>query len=200
MPSNFLDLHLVDFCQLDCKHCYLNKGNRVMLLDMLRALCADFLKTEFPLPESTIILSGGEPLLHPNFVEACKIVRKLNGHITMSTNGILIPNYIDVFEKNDGIQVSVDGDEKAHDFIRGKGSYEKAVRVLKLLDEYEIRHSISFTINQANKHCIDHIIDLCAETGARTLNFNIYQPIRKSDLKPVRYTEWIELRKKANAC
>ncbi len=36
--------------------------------------------------------------------------------------------------------MSVDGDEKAHDFIRGRGSYEKAVKALKLLNEYKIRH------------------------------------------------------------
>jgi len=133
-------------------------------------------------------------MLHPNFIEACCIVRKLNGHLTMSTNGILIPQYIHTFQKNDGIQVSVDGDEKAHDLIRGKGSYEKAVKALKLLDERGIRHALSFTINQANKHCIDHIINLCIETGASTLNFNIYQPIREIDLVPIRYMEWIEMR------
>lgn len=117
----------------------------------------------------------------------------LNGHLTMSTNGILIPEYIHTFQKNKGIQVSVDGDEKAHDFIRGKGSYEKAVKALKTLDEHGIHHSISFTLCKANKHCVDHVIDLCVEIGARTLNFNIYQPIRKSDLKPIRYMEWIEM-------
>ncbi|MEA2074565.1 MAG: radical SAM protein, partial [Euryarchaeota archaeon] len=133
-------------------------------------------------------------MLHPNFIKACCIVRKLNGHITMSTNGILIPQYIHTFQKHDGIQVSVDGDKKAHDFIRGKGSYEKAVKALKLLDERGIRHALSFTINQANKHCVDHIIDLCVETGVSTLNFNIYQPIREIDLVPIRYMEWIEMR------
>lgn len=195
MPTNFIDLHVVDYCQLDCKHCYLNKDIKAMPLDMLESICMDFLKTDFPLPQSELILSGGEPLLHPNFVEASRIVRKLNGHIAMSTNGILIPKYIHTFQKNDGIQISVDGDEKAHDFIRGKGSYEKAVRALKLLDEYGIRHTLSFTINQANRDCVDHIIDLCVVTGTRTLNFNIYQPIRESDLKPIKYMEWIEMRK-----
>ncbi|MGB2728631.1 MAG: radical SAM protein [Halobacteriota archaeon] len=94
MPQNFLDLHILDFCQLNCKHCYLNKGNSVMPLDMLRAICTDFLKTALPLPQSAIILSGGDPLLHPNLIEACNIVRKLNGRVTMSTNGILIPKRI----------------------------------------------------------------------------------------------------------
>lgn len=195
MPVNFLDLHIVDCCQLDCKHCYLNKGSRIMPLDMLESVCKDFLETAFPLPQSELILSGGEPLLHPDFMEASRIVRKLNGHITMGTNGILIPKYIHTFQKNDGIQISVDGDQKAHDFIRGKGSYEKAVWALKLLDEHGIRHTLSFTINQTNRYCIDHIIDLCVETGTRTLNFNIYQSIRESDLKPIRYMEWIEIRK-----
>ncbi len=169
-----------------------------MPLDMLRAICEDFLNTEFPLPRSAIILSGGEPLLHPDFVEAGDIVRKLNGHLTMSTNGILIPQYVHTFQKNDGIQVSVDGDEGAHDFIRGKGTYAKAVKALQLLDEHGIRHSLSFTISQANKHCVDHIMDLCIETGTSTLNFNIYQPVRDSDLKHIGYMEWIELRKYAS--
>ncbi len=65
-----------------------------MPLDMIRSICTDFLKTAFPLPQSAIILSGDDPLVHPNFVEACDTLRKLNGHITMSTNGILIPKYI----------------------------------------------------------------------------------------------------------
>jgi len=53
MPSNFLDLHIVDFCQLNCKHCYLKKGKRVMPLDMLRAISEDFLKTDFPFHEAS---------------------------------------------------------------------------------------------------------------------------------------------------
>jgi len=43
---------------------------------MLRAISEDFLSTNFPLPRSELILSGGEPLLHPKFVEACNIVSK----------------------------------------------------------------------------------------------------------------------------
>lgn len=77
-----------------------------MPLDMLRAICTDFLKTAFPLPQRAIILSGGEPLLHPNFVEPCNIVRKLNGHVTMSTTGILIPKYVHTFQKNDVIHMN----------------------------------------------------------------------------------------------
>ncbi|MEA1970752.1 MAG: radical SAM protein [Thermodesulfobacteriota bacterium] len=194
MVANFLDLHIVDYCQLNCRHCYLNQGNSFMPIDMLKEVCIDFLQTDFPLPERTVILSGGEPLLHPHFDEVCDIVRSLNGFIALSSNGILIPQRINLFQRNDGIQISVDGDESAHDFIRGIGSYEKAVSALKLLDENEIRHSISFTVNDANLKCIDHIIDLCIETGSYMLNFNLYQPIRDNGLHPLTFSHWISLR------
>ena len=160
MPQNFLDLHIVDFCQLDCKHCYLNKGNRVIPLDMLRAISEDFLKTDFPLPRSELILSSSEPLLHPKFVEACNIIRKLKGHITMSTNGISIPKFIHIFQRNNGIQVSIDGDRETYDRIRGKGSYDKAIGALESPREDGIRHSIGFMVCIKNFHCIDHIIEL----------------------------------------
>lgn len=194
MPANFLDLHIVDFCQLNCRHCYLNKGNSIMPLDMIKNLCIDFLKTKLPLPKQ-IILSGGDPLLHPDFAEICKLVRKLNGGIRLSTNGILIPKYIHVLKKSDGIQVSVDGNKEVHDYIRGEGSYQKAVHALHLLDENGINHGIGFTLNKLNLECVDHIIDLCIETGC-VLNLNLYQPIHNK-LEPVTFKKWIEVREYA---
>ncbi len=85
-----------------------------MSLDMIEAICKDFLLTDFPLQKNNIILSGGDPLLHPNFEYVCDVVRKLNGSISLSTNGILIPKYISTFRKNDFISTcrfSIDGQE-----------------------------------------------------------------------------------------
>lgn len=164
-----------------------------MPLDMLRAICEDFLKTGFPLSQSRIILSGGDPLLHPGFVGVCGTVRKLNGRVTLSTNGILIPKYIHTFHKNDGIQVSVDGNEEVHDYIRGEGSYQKAVKALHLLDENGINHGVGFTLNRLNLKCVDHVIDLCIDTGSRTLNLNLYQPLY-NHLEAVTFKKWLEIR------
>nr|WP_276624047.1 radical SAM protein [Methermicoccus shengliensis] len=189
---------MVDFCQLNCGHCYLKKGDSVMPLDMIKNICIDFLKTRLPLHRTEIVLSGGDPLLHPNFAEICELVRKLNGNIRLSTNGILIPKYIHVFRKQDGVQVSVDGNEEVHDYIRGEGSYQKTVKALHLLDENGINHSIGFTLNRLNLECIDHIIDLCIETGCRMLNLNLYQPIRNSlKLEPVTFKKWLKVREYA---
>jgi len=197
MPECFLDLHIVDFCQLNCRHCYLNKGNSAMPVELLKSICKDFLHTKFPLSQRGIILSGGDPLFHPRFTEIYKIVRELNGSVRLSTNGILIPEYIHIFHRTDGIQVSVDGNQKIHDLIRGQGVYEKAVGALNLLNEYKINHSISFTLNQVNVEFIDHVIELCVKTSACTLNLNIYQPIHNTRLKPLTFKEWIKIREYA---
>lgn len=194
MPTNFLDLHIVNYCQLDCRHCYLEKGSMFMPPEMVRNLCVDFLKTDLPLPKDNIILSGGEPLLHPHFSDVCAILRDLNRPVTLSSNGILIPRFINLFRKNDGIQISIDGNRPVHDFIRGEGSYEHAVRAVKLLDENNIHHSISFSVNELNAKCIDHIINLCVETGSYMLNFNLYQSIRDRELAPLTFSRWVSLK------
>jgi len=165
-----------------------------MPLDMIKNICIDFLHTGFPLPQNNIILSGGDPFLHPDFPEVCDIVRSLNGRLSISTNGILIPQFLTVFKREDCIQISIDGDERTHDFIRGQRSYQNAVNALISLNELKIPHTISFTLNKQNQHCIDHIIGLCVDHGAALLNFNIYQPIQNKVLNPVSHTDWIRFR------
>lgn len=168
-----------------------------MPLEMIQQVCTDFLHAGFPLPQNNIILSGGDPLLHPHFPEVCDIVRSFTGHISLSTNGILIPHYLQVFKRDDCIQISIDGDERSHDYIRGPGSYQKSVDALIALNERKIPHTISFTLNKQNQHCVDHVIDLCRAHQAALLNFNIYQPIQDNALDPVSPAEWIHLRNHA---
>jgi MoaA/NifB/PqqE/SkfB family radical SAM enzyme len=176
----------------------MNAGNSWMHLDIIKDICEDFLRTDFPLPHNNIILSGGDPFLHPYFTDVVQLVRKLNNdRISLGTNGFLIPRYISILQKNDGVQVSIDGNEEIHDYIRGEGSYQKAVEALNLLQEHGIPHGIAFTTNRMNVECIDHIINLCVETGSSTLNCNVFQPIRKSSLQPISFTEWLKVREYA---
>jgi len=161
---------------------------------VIRRLCEDFLSTEFPLNEYTIIPSGGEPLLYSEFEQLCNLIREFQDHVVLSTNGMLLPKYIDVFEKKDGIQVSVDGDRETHDRIRGKGSYDKAIKALECLQEHGIKHSIGFMLCRLNFHCIDYIIELCKKYDCTMLNFGLYQPFKRSGIT-VSFTEWLKAKR-----
>ena len=200
MVDNWLNLHVTSACQLSCEYCYFKQydGKRGEIpLNIVKSICEDFLATDFPLDDYTIILGGGEPLMYSRFEDLCNLIRDLQGRVVLSTNGILVPKYIDVFEECDGVQVSIDGDRETHDRIRGKGSYDRAIKALECLQEYRIRRSIGFTLTKENTHCVDHVIDLCRKYGCTILNISLYQPFGKSK-KAVSLTRWLEVKKYAS--
>jgi MoaA/NifB/PqqE/SkfB family radical SAM enzyme len=198
LVENFLGLHVTSNCQLRCKHCYWRNytytntdTTNEIPLETIENICIDFVSTDFPLKDYAIYLNGGEPLLYSKFEQLCNMIREFQGHVRLSTNGILIPRYIDIFDKNDGIQVSIDGDRETHDSIRDKGSYDKAIKALECLKEGGINHSIGFALCRWNFHCIDHIIELCKKYECNVLNFGMYQTFKKSN-RTVRFTEWLK--------
>ena len=197
MVENFLALHVTSNCQLRCKHCYCRNythanASTEMPLEIIKNLCEDFMSTEFPLNEYSIILSGGEPLLYSKFEQLCNLIREFQDHLRLSTNGFLIPKYINVFDKNDGIMVSIDGNRETHDRIRGKGSYDKAIKALECLKEHGIKHSIGFMVCRKNLHCVDHILELCKKYECSMLNFMPYQSFNKESRLTVRFTDWLK--------
>ena len=197
--ENWLNLYVTSSCQLSCRQCYFRRydgGKGEIPLKIVAMICEDFLSTEFPLDGYTIILGGGEPTMYSDFESLCNLIRDFQGRVVMSTNGILIPKYIELLEPWDGVQVSIDGDKKTHDRIRGKDSYDKAIKALEMLQEYDIGRSIGFTLMRDNMHCIDHVIELCRKFGCSILNITLFQPFGESE-NAVRFTEWLRLKEYA---
>ncbi len=195
----FFDIHLVDYCQLNCKHCYLTKRSNTMPLSMFKRICEDFLSIQHPIKDIDIVLSGGEPLLHPEFPKIVEHLRSIMQPVRLSSNGLLIPKYISLFERQDGdgIQISVDGDQHTHDFIRGEGTYDRAINALYLLYEKSIPHSITFVLCKENSHCIGSLIKVCRQTGTKNLNIVQFNPFANTGLTQVTFDKWINLRERA---
>lgn len=65
IPLKHLYLYLTDSCNLKCLHCFQNAlvvGSYLKFED-----CKDFLDQSLELGLSSVTLSGGEPLLSPDF-------------------------------------------------------------------------------------------------------------------------------------
>ncbi|MDD1729244.1 MAG: hypothetical protein LUQ50_09245 [Methanospirillum sp.] len=166
-------------------------------MEMVYAICRDFMSTDLPTLHRRIILNGGDAPLHPDFPEICKCIREISGSVVFSSNGILIKDVIHLLRTSDAIQISIDGDQDTHDCIRGTGNYDVAVEALHLLNEHQIPHSLSFTIHRENLYCLDHIMDLAIQTKSALLNINCYSPVIACGLEPISYNDWIRLKKKA---
>lgn len=190
--TRFLDVHITDRCQLACKHCYLDAKNTRgdMGINMFKRLCHDFINQEHPVENVDIIMSGGEPLCHPQFPKFIKFLRSIGHGIRLSSNGILINEYIDLFDSRDGIQISIDGDEITHDSIRGEGVYNHASSALRLLNAMDINHSVTMALCKENMYCVDSVAKLCTETDTKTLNITLFQPHACTDLTPLSHAEW----------
>lgn len=86
-----------------------------------------------------INLTGGEPLIRPDFCEILEYLRaNYQGAITLSTNALLLNDRLmEIIKKNvDGVSVSLDGfDSYSCTKVRGEGIYDRVIVGIKKLKE-----------------------------------------------------------------
>lgn len=152
-------------CNLHCKHCRTNEIAHELSLDEIKIIvkkCKDF-------KPRGVFISGGEPLTRSDIADVIKETKKLAPVTILNTNSLLLTEE-KLKELIDAglnyIQVSLDGIEKYHDFIRGKGTYKKTIEKLKLISKYsdKIKLHISSVVSSINidgmEELVHQIIDV----------------------------------------
>jgi len=116
-----------------------------------------------------LIFSGGEPFLYPDIIELLHSIYN-DFIIEINTNGTLLNE--EVVKQLSSfhvkcIQISIDSSTpKVHDKIRGKGTWERAVDALSLLNEYKIHTRVAMTIHKENFLDIENVKKLADEYSA----------------------------------
>ena len=97
----WLHMRLLENCNLKCKHCYSLERERTEIMDFdMYTECIDIYSKNVKIRgfdiEKRVMLSGGEPFLHPNFKEMLDYAynKKDITLISILTNGILVPEFI----------------------------------------------------------------------------------------------------------
>ncbi|MBU7045192.1 MAG: radical SAM protein [Theionarchaea archaeon] len=129
----------------------------------------------------SVIVSGGEPLMHPQVFDVINILSQGGIMVSVPTNGTLIDSAAIQKLKESGVgavQISIDGkDEKTHDTIRGvKGTFKKAVKALKELVQSGVPTGGSTTVSQQNIDQIPDIAHLLSELGVGNYNVRACMP------------------------
>jgi radical SAM protein with 4Fe4S-binding SPASM domain len=191
-------LLLTTSCNLSCSHCIRDYGSNSFIdSKKLYYILDEF--SEFS-KKKMLVLTGGEPTLHPEF---CNILKySLNTFkyvVSVNTNGTTDffneDNLRDLSRyRNLIVQVSLDGDRDEHDSIRGRGSFEKAFETLRLLNRMNIKTSVATTVRRQNiesvKRLHKKLVELKLENWmiSRELPFGA---ARKNDRK-IETGEWNE--------
>ncbi len=162
----FIDV--TNHCNLQCLHCLSSSKppSKILLpYNYIHALVENC----YELGVFIIKLGGGEPLLRDDIWKIVDLISHKGIAISMSTNGTILDAEIihNLKKYNIAISVSIDGDEKIHDYIRGEGVYKKAVDTLKRLKEAGINPSVRFTLMTINQGITKHVVSLSNELGVR---------------------------------
>lgn len=183
---------LLPLCNMNCKMCYVRLDRVQMEAQGRMRTGEEWLSLAKQLKKAGIlflILTGGEPLLHPQFREIYTGVRNLGIVVTVNTNGTLIDEaWADFFAKYPPRRINVTlygASEETYETLCGyKKGYEKALHAIALLRKRGIAVKINGSLVRANESDIDEITKKAKELDA-AVNIDTYMyPAKRERDKP----------------
>lgn len=167
-------------CNLACKHCAPQSSPLFDTSgDLTEEECLQAVEQFKELKATTVILSGGEPLLHPSFKRIMRALTDANLAVGIETNGMLLtqPTVAFLRELLDqghkiSFAVSLDGgDAPSHDFLRGPGSFTKVLAGLRNLLDVGIHVQLQVVMGKQNRDTIANLYAIAEEMQVVRLQF-----------------------------
>jgi len=189
-PSSFhLQWHITERCNFNCRHCYrrdyereLSTKDLFLVLDQYIELIRAWELDKYNRPRK-LSISGGEPLLRGDIFELLRKIkrnRELFTSIVLMSNGSTITRVTAKRLKDyaiSAVQISLEGTENVNDNIRGKGSFEKALKGVENLMNAGIPVGVSITVSKENHADVENLIDLLVEKGVKYIGVSRYVPM-----------------------
>jgi MoaA/NifB/PqqE/SkfB family radical SAM enzyme len=170
-------------CNMRCIHCGSSAGPLRKRPDELSTKEAIGLIRQLKeIGSERIVLSGGEPFLRKDWEVLAKEVAAVDMVPSFISNGFLLDEKkaerIKGLHRPDAhVGVSIDGDEKTHDYIRQtKGSFKKATRALEILKEKGIFASAVTQVNMLNFKLLPKIRDHIFKRGIYVWQIQLATP------------------------
>lgn len=142
----YLRISVTDRCNLRCKYCMPPEGIEKKDHEKLLSLEEMYriIKVSTKLGIKKIRFTGGEPLVRLGLPKLIKNVSQLEGikEITLTTNGMLLPKYIEELKEAglNRVNISLDtlNSERYKDITRG-GDFNKVMEGIKAAQEYGMK-------------------------------------------------------------
>jgi radical SAM protein with 4Fe4S-binding SPASM domain len=157
-PSlRYLELQITDRCNLQCHHCYIGEGSHQ---DLSKKQIQRVLEEFEEIQGLRLLISGGEPLLHPLFWEINVILKNYAFRSILLSNATLITKEVAKKLSVHEVQVSLDGMKEGHESLRGRGTFKKVMAAIDQLQQANIRVSVATMIHRRNLSEFDQLASL----------------------------------------
>ncbi len=199
----FIVWNFTNMCNLRCLHCYQRAGaliNELTLEEKLKLV--DELDKMFV---CGVALSGGEPTIHPHFLDIVAEISRRGMYAAVATNGIALAeeDFVRKMKKAGMryVEISLDHSKpQVHDKFRGvPGAWEKAVKGIQNCVKEGFFTAIATTVTKMNIDDVENMIDLAEELGVRRIVFFNFVPVGRGrdnyrmDLTPEEREEFLKL-------
>ena len=170
-------IHLTNRCNLSCSHCLFSSApSEKDTLSLENITC--HVKEAYALGCRLFVISGGEPLVHPELLSLVEMILALNDtEVVILTNGMLLENVFTdkAFPKSRlHFQISLDGLPQEHDAIRGRGSFAKLEKNIVWLQKTGYSFSLSLCLHPLNIQSLEEMVTLAHTLKAGHLHFLWY--------------------------
>lgn len=161
-------------CNCKCRHCYMSAPQH-KVEEFTHEQCMEIIAQMKICGIQQVILTGGEALVRKDFWEIVDALTAADIKISMIySNGFLInEKFIAELSKRGlkpGFQISFDGVNGGHDWLRGVDGAEKlTLRAIKLLRENNFTVIVSFTTYKGNMSALRDTVNKLAELGVNRL-------------------------------
>lgn len=157
-------------CNMSCPHCYAAATSQPSPHDLDTDEGLSLLEQMAGAGVRVVILSGGEPLLRPDFFTLLSRAGEVGLAPQLSTNGVLIdePTARRLADGGVGyVGVSLDGLGSWNDSYRGlPGGFDRAVRGLGFARGAGMRTGVRMTLTRRNADQLDGVAEVALECGA----------------------------------
>lgn len=124
-------------CNLHCEYCgftmmpnYINAEQKSIGKEMSTQEIKEIFRILNKLNVQRINISGGEPLIRDDIDKILEKASFYKFKITLTTNGILVPEHLNILKNIDFLIISIDGDKNTNDTLKGRGSYDFALQAI----------------------------------------------------------------------
>jgi molybdenum cofactor biosynthesis protein A len=201
---NYLRISITEHCNLRCTYCMPAEGialtprAHLMTAEEIVTIAQTFVK----LGVTKIRLTGGEPLVRKDAKNIIEQLGKLGVELTLTTNGILVHEFIDTF-KEAGVttlNVSIDSLKKdKFNQITRRNYFEKVIENLKLLEVNDFKVKLNVVIIKGFND--NEIIDFIEMTKERNIQIRFieFMPFDGNQWNKEKLVSYAEILSQVNA-
>jgi MoaA/NifB/PqqE/SkfB family radical SAM enzyme len=120
-----------------------------------------------------VLLSGGEPLLNPEWAAIAGMLREAGLKVWLLTSGLALAKHARrSVELLDAVTVSLDGTDSAtYAAIRGLDAFDKVCEGIRAVADHGLPPAIRVTLQRGNFRQLPEFVDLAKQLGALRISF-----------------------------